>query len=86
MSEEKRVVKRFNVLYLLTMAYVVLLILFCVLACKNSAIEAWDLLEAPFMALIGGTLAISKDLISGDALLSEEDPQNLQNKPSNSGK
>ena len=34
---------------------------------KNiTAKDAWNMLEAPLMALIGGTLAISKDLIAGD--------------------
>lgn len=31
-----------------------------------TANDAYNNLEAPFMALIGGTLAISKDLISDD--------------------
>ena len=64
-----KVVKRFNVLYLMTMAYAVLVVLFAVLACSgNTTIaETWDALEAPLMALIGGTLAISKDLIAGDS-------------------
>ena len=64
----RKVVKRFNVLYLMTAAYLVLLILFMAMAFTKdlTALDAWNMLEAPLMALIGGTLAISKDLISGD--------------------
>ncbi len=75
-----KVVRRYNVLYLMTMAYVVIVLLFAVLACsaKITVAEAWDALEAPLMALIGGTLAISKDLISSDSL-DRDNPDNFKN-------
>ncbi|MCY4305538.1 MAG: hypothetical protein OXC62_12310 [Aestuariivita sp.] len=81
-----KVVRRFNVLYLMTVAYVVLVILFSVLALSDqlTASQAWDALEAPLMALIGGTLAISKDLISSDKL-GGDNPDNFENKKSESG-
>ena len=85
----KYVIKRFNVLYLMTAAYGSLLILFTVLALSKgiSSAEAWNMLEAPLMALIGGTLAISKDLIGGDETTSAvENPNNFNNPPNNSKK
>ena len=85
----KYVIKRFNVLYLMTAAYGSLLILFTVLAISKdiTSAEAWNMLEAPLMALIGGTLAISKDLIGGDETASStENPNNLNNTPNHSKK
>ena len=38
------------------------------------------------MALIGGTLAISKDLISGDNTLPEDHAENFKNKEPQTGK
>ena len=62
----KKVIIRTNIIYLLTLAYSTVGLLFIVLVYKEnpmSAKEAWNILEAPLMALIGGTLAISKDLL-----------------------
>ncbi len=75
------VIMRWNVLYLMSAAYVVLLVMFAAMAFTKdlTAVDAWNMLEAPLMALIGGTLAISKDLIAGDDSPSE-DTNNLQDK------
>ena len=66
---KKRVVIRFNVLTLMSIAYGIVLTIFIFLVSKDNNIDAtkaWNILEAPLMALIGGTLAISKDLINDD--------------------
>ena len=64
----KRVVRRFNVLFLMTWAYVTVFAIFLtlVLATRKTADESWEIVQAAVMALIGGTLAISKDLIQDD--------------------
>lgn len=62
----KKVILRTNIIILLLMAYgtVIILFLSLVFVTKTLAAEAaWNMLEAPLMTLIGGTLAISKDLI-----------------------
>ena len=61
-----KVIIRTNIIYLLTLAYFTVGLLFIVLVFKENAMtakDAWNILEAPLMALIGGTLAISKDLL-----------------------
>ena len=84
MSKRKKVVIRTNVLTLMGAAYTVLLIMFFVLIfCTKSisAKEAWEIMQAPLMALIGGTLAISKDLIQDDDNVSpEKDPKGPKDK------
>ena len=59
---------RWNVLFLMGAAYLVLTIFFVTICAHDemTAVDAWDILQAPLMALIGGTLAISKDLIADD--------------------
>ncbi len=67
--EGKKVVLRTNVLILLLAAYGVVSLLFFFLVSEKGGLpanEAWNILEAPLMTLIGGTLAISKDLIQDD--------------------
>ena len=55
---------RKNVLMLLGMAYGSLMLIFIVMICWGTTPkEAYDLLGVPFVALIGGTLTIAKDLI-----------------------
>ena len=55
---------RKNVLALLSMAYGSLLILFILMtAFGATSKEAYEVLGVPFVALIGGTLTIAKDLI-----------------------
>ena len=55
---------RLNVLLLMLMAYGSLLVIFFGLVGYGVAAEtAYDLISTPFVALIGGTLAVAKDLI-----------------------
>ena len=83
----KGVVLRTNVLYLMTVAYIIVMVIFVAIMDKLGAKEAWNVLEGPLMALIGGTLAISKDLIEddGDEEGDEEEtppsPQEENNNP-----
>ena len=59
-----RIPLRWNVLLLYMVAYASLLAIFGVLALMSGVPDAWDVIKEPLMALIGGTLAISKDLIA----------------------
>ena len=53
-----------NVLILMLMAYVSLLVMFFGLVGYGVAAEdAYNMISTPFVALIGGTLAVAKDLI-----------------------
>jgi len=82
-SSRKKVVIKTNVLILMGAAYlaVVFMFLVMVLGTENiTATEAWDILEAPLMALIGGTLALSKDLIRDED--DPSDPEELKKKHS----
>ena len=56
---------RKNVLVLVLSGYAVLLVIFISMMWPGnlSAKDAYDVLEGPLMALIGGSLALSKDLI-----------------------
>ena len=55
---------RKNVLLLLGMAYGSLLLIFSVMVASGiTAKEAYEMLGVPFVALVGGTLTIAKDLI-----------------------
>ncbi len=79
----KKVVIKTNVLILMGAAYFAVVFMFLVMVCwteKLTATEAWDILEAPLMALIGGTLALSKDLIRDEDNPSE--PEKLKKKSS----
>ncbi|MDE0412652.1 MAG: hypothetical protein OXI37_10640 [Gammaproteobacteria bacterium] len=71
-SDRKKVIIRTNILTLMLLAYTAVLIVFLVLVwcTEMSTGDVWNCVEAPLMALIGGTLAISKDLVSPD----ESDP------------
>lgn len=71
MSDKSTVTKfpwRKNVLTLVSIAYAVVLLMFLgtVVSSNISAPEAWDMLEAPLMALIGGSLTLSFKLIEDD--------------------
>lgn len=89
--KKKQVVMRWNVLYLMSLGYGILAILFGIIAATKdmTAVDAWNMLEAPLMALIGGTLAISKDLITGDDHPENpspgEDTDDLKNKETKTG-
>ena len=56
---------RLNVLLLVGAGYVTVLVMFTAMVCngKMEPSEAYDVVKGPLMALIGGSLAISKDLI-----------------------
>ena len=73
----EKMIIRVNVITLMCVAYGTLLFLFTALIVTSDKIvaaDAWNILEAPLMALIGGTLAISKDLISGDTSSDPKEP------------
>ena len=53
---------RKNILTLVGAGYAAVLIIFCVLAGSDPT-KAFDAIEGPLMALIGGTLAVAKDLV-----------------------
>lgn len=61
---------RWNVLILVGLGYISVLIVFVVLTLNNNftAQDAFNIVDGPLMALIGGSLAISKDLINDDDL------------------
>ena len=68
MSKEKRSMDipwRKNVLSLVIAGYVTLLLIFGAMVWKGgmNADDAYEVVKGPLMALIGGSLAISKDLI-----------------------
>ena len=55
---------RWNVLVLVALGYGTICGIFAVLACGSlTAQEAYEVVQAPLMALIGGSLAIAKDLV-----------------------
>ena len=55
---------RKNVLFVLAMAYVALGVIFATMLGFGAPPEtAYELVGVPFMALVGGTLAIAKDLL-----------------------
>ena len=60
-----KVAWRKNVLYLVTLGYGAIIVMFASVCIGGgvSAKDAYDMLEGPLMALIGGSLAISKDLV-----------------------
>ena len=56
---------RKNVLTLVISGYIVVLVMFLLMVLKGNMnpTDAYDLIQGALMALIGGSLAISKDLI-----------------------
>ena len=58
---------RKNVLLLVISGYATVLVIFLLLAGSTlTAAEAYDAVQGPLMALVGGSLAIAKDLIQLD--------------------
>ena len=58
---------RKNVLLLVISGYATVLVIFLLLAFSTlTAAEAYDAVQGPLMALVGGSLAIAKDLIQLD--------------------
>lgn len=65
-TPRKRWIKpiRFNVLFLLIVAYVSLIALMVIMVSAGvDAMDAYDKISVPFVALVGGTLAVAKDLV-----------------------
>lgn len=54
---------RKNVLVLMGIAYCILFLIFAVVAIFETPSSAYGIVGGPFVALIGGTLAIAKDLV-----------------------
>ncbi len=55
---------RINVLTLLLVTYGAIVGLFMAMIVNGAEPkEAWDMVSVPFVALVGGTLAVAKDLI-----------------------
>ena len=54
---------RKNVLALMGIAYSILFLIFVVVAIFDTPSSAYGIIGGPFVALIGGTLAIAKDLV-----------------------
>ena len=71
---------RKNVLTLVITAYVVLVVLFSLMMWPGdlTAKDAYDVLEGPFMALIGGSLALSKDLLDNNTSERVDENSNKQ--------
>ncbi len=67
---------RTNVLLLVGGGYITLLVMFTVMAIwgEMKIDEAYEVVKGPLMALIGGSLAISKDLIPLGDTSSTENP------------
>lgn len=68
---------RKNVLWLVSFGYVATVGIFCVLVfvSKMDADAAFNIIQGPLMALIGGTLAIAKDLLQLDQSEESKGPQ-----------
>ena len=64
----KEVIIRWNVLFLMGMGYLLILIIFGASAFQENitVMQAYARIDAPVMALIGGTIAIAKDLVEID--------------------
>lgn len=78
-QQKVQVPVRKNVLYLVSLGYFSILVIFLTLAFKmdrgNAIVEAFDIIEGPLLALIGGSLAISKDLIP---ISDDEEPRSSE--------
>ena len=57
---------RVNVLLLIGFGYATVLVGFVSICAVQGATEAYDAVKEPLMALIGGSLALSKDLLHAD--------------------
>lgn len=63
-SPRPKILWRKNVLTLMLVAYLSIFLIFVVMVlCGVDAKDAYDKISVPFVALIGGTLAITKDLL-----------------------
>ena len=64
---------RWNVLALICMGYVAVLIVFGFVSFLSGATVAYETINSPLMALVGGSLAIAKDLVQLDAKRDEDE-------------
>lgn len=63
-NTRKKLPIRINVVILVGLGYFTLLVMFIAMAWGGMTVEeAYEVVKGPFMALIGGSLAISKDLL-----------------------
>lgn len=69
---------RKNVLWLFAFGYLSVVIVFCLLAfgpkSKLTVAEAGDLVQGPLMALVGGSIAVAKDLLQIDRDDAKDEP------------
>ena len=81
----KKLPIRINVVILVGLGYFTLLTLFTVMAIwgEMKIEDAYEVVKGPFMALIGGSLAISKDLLDNPSPTPEK---SLNAHPNNEGK
>ena len=72
---------RLNVILLVGSGYFTLLIMFGAMTLKGgmTADDAYEVVKGPLMALIGGSLAIAKDLLSLDQSESSRDDASNSN-------
>lgn len=70
---------RLNLLTLIAGGYLVVAGIFAVLAASNlTAAEAYDAVQGPLMALVGGSIALAKDLLRLDEQEEERNQSSLQ--------
>ena len=78
---------RKNVLLLVAMAYTALVLIFFALAWgPMTANDAYEQVHSAFMALVGGTLAISKDLVDSIVPTDNDSFSNPKQLPNNEEK
>ncbi len=80
----KKLPIRINVVILMGLGYFTLLVMFGAMAWGGiTADEAYEVIKGPLMALIGGSLAISKDLLDNPS----STPENpIDRQPNEEGK
>ena len=66
-SLERKMRIRWNVIYLISLGYGAVGVVFAVLTARDMPpADAYDIVQGPLMALIGGTVALAKDLAQLD--------------------
>lgn len=72
-NTRKKLPIRINVVILVGLGYFTLLVMFIAMAWGGMTVEeAYEVVKGPFMALIGGSLAISKDLLDNPSSTPEK--------------
>ena len=65
--QKRRMRIRWNVIYLISLGYGAVGVVFAVLMARDMPpADAYDIVQGPLMALIGGTVALAKDLAQLD--------------------